>query len=350
MCFCRKSCNFAHVKILKTYTLLFVLLLCACQKPIEKKQEVLRVTTEAASFGRVTGGRSYVGEIVAESCTPVSFTGTGTVVRVCVSEGQTVAKGQLVAELDTAQAQNAVRLAQAQVNQANDALARMKTLHDKGSLPDIKWVEVQSQVSQAQSSLAMAKRVLADCKVYAPVSGVVSLRTMEPGMTALPAQPICTIVDMTSLKVRVSVPEKEIAAITSTTQSLVTVAATRDAFSGGTVVKGVNADPLARTYDIKIAVPSSVKSLMPGMVCNVQLNAGGAYYGNALSVPLRCVQRASDGQQFVWVVKDGKAHRQNVILGEAVGDRIIIDSGLETGDEVIVAGYQKVSESSPVKS
>ena len=333
--------------LLFTFLSFFII---SCSQPVEKKQEVLRVETETVVYGNVIGGRSYVGEVVAESSTPVSFTGMGTVLSVCVTEGQTVSRGQLIAQLDTAQCVNAIRLARAQVTQANDALERMRKLHDQGSLPDIKWVEVQSQVAQAQSSLDMARQALKECRVYAPVSGVVSQRLMEPGMTALPSQPICTLVDMTSLKVRVSIPEQEIGSVTTTTPSLVKVAATGDSFNGGTIVKGISADAMARTYDIKIDVPSTVKTLMPGMVCQVEMNVGGVQYNNVLSVPLRCVQSASDGETFVWVVKDCKSVRRNVTPGTTVGDRIIITDGLESGDEVIVAGYQKVSENAPVKS
>jgi len=70
----------------------------------------------------------------------------------------------------------------------------------------------------------------------------------------------------------------------------------------------------------------------------------------SITLPVKAVQQSSDKQLFVWVVKDGKAHRQSVTIGQMVGNRVVIESGLSEGDQVIVEGYQKVGEGTPVKN
>ena len=69
-----------------------------------------------------------------------------------------------------------------------------------------------------------------------------------------------------------------------------------------------------------------------------------------LMLPVKAVQQSSDKQLFVWVAKDGKARRQAVTIGQTVGNRVLIESGLSEGEQVIVEGYQKVGEGTPVKS
>lgn len=329
-----------------------ILTIFAC-KPKEEaplKVEAVAVTTEVATASTDYLNKTYVGTIEEKSSTPVSFTGIGQVTRVCVQEGQHVKKGQVIAEMDAAQAQNMLATAEAQMAQANDALARMKQLHESGSLPDIKWVEVQSQVAQAKSQLDMAKKNVADCRIYAPASGIVSSRIAEDGMTAVTAQPIVNILDISSVKVRVAIPEKEIADIKPSTRTTISIEALGRSMEGGKVEKCVTADATTHTYDIKITLPNRDGELLPGMIANVSIHgATDKDVISAITLPVRSVQQSANGSHFVWVNQNGKAHRQPVTIGETYGNRVVISSGLNGGEQVITEGYQKVGEGSAVK-
>lgn len=318
-------------------------------KPTEMKNTPIKVTAEVAASASTIGQKTYVGTIEENSSTPVSFTGIGTVTKMHVKEGQHVAKGQLIAELDQTQAQNMVATAEAQMTQANDALARMQQLHEAGSLPDIKWIEIQTQVSQAKSQLEMTKKNLADCRLYAPISGIVAQKIFENGMTAVTSEPVLTILDVTSVKVRVAIPEQELAAITPATKSTVSIAAIDRTMEGGRIEKGITADATTHTYDIKIALPNGDGRLLPGMIASVTLNVGGdAAEEASVTVPIRSVQQRGSGEHFVWIVVNGKAHRQPVTIGATSGNRIAITSGLNGGEQIITAGYHKVGEGTAV--
>ena len=330
----------------------FVAMLTGCKaKQAEMKHSPIKVTTEVAASASTIGQSTYVGTVEENSATPVSFTGIGTVTKMHVKEGQRVAKGQLIAELDETQAKNMLATAEAQMAQANDALARMQQLHDAGSLPDIKWIEVQTQVSQAKSQVEMAKKNMADCRLYAPVSGIVAQKIFENGMTAVTSEPVLTILDVSSVKVRVAIPEQELAAISASTKSTVAIAAIDRTYEGGRIEKGITADATTHTYDIKIALPNGEGLLLPGMIANVTLHVGGdGTTGTApVTVPLRSVQQRGNGEHFVWTVVGGKAHRQPVTIGATCGNRIAITTGLNGGEEIITAGYHKVGEGSAVQ-
>ena len=134
--------------------LLSVILLGSCggKKELNVKAPT-RVKTQAVSPGMVDNAQTYVGIVEEREATAVSFTGMGVIKRMLVNEGQAVSKGQLIAEMDDTQARNLLSGAEAQMTQANDVLERYKMLHDNGSLPEVKWVEVQSKVAQAKSQL-----------------------------------------------------------------------------------------------------------------------------------------------------------------------------------------------------
>jgi len=335
----------------KLFLLLLPMIMVSCGggKQSEQTDEALSVRVEKAVLGNDYALTPYVGVVEEESSTMVSFTGMAMLKQMTVSEGQHVRKGQLLATIDDTQARNALTAAKAALDQALDAQTRMKQLHESGSLPDMKWVEVESQVRQAQASYEMCKKNLAECSIYAPVSGVVGSKVLGVGETTLPTEPVLTILSINNVKIRVSIPEREIASITPSTPTQITVdALPGETFVGGRIEKGVMADAMAHTYDIRILVPNPGFRLLPGMVARVMMNASAHATESKVTVPVKAVQQSSDKRLFVWIVKDGKAHRQTVTVGEVVGNRIIVESGISENTEVVVDGYQKLGEGSPV--
>ena len=307
-----------------------------------------RVKTEVVSVGMSEIGQNYVGIVEEREATAVSFTGMGVVRRVTVSEGQFVGRGQLLAEMDDTQARNTLAAAEAAALQANDALQRMTMLHDAGSLPEQQWVEVQSKVAQARAQQEAAKKNLADCRLLAPVNGVVGTRHVKAGETALPSQAVVTLLDVSSIKVKVSIPEAEINSIEPTTATTIVVAAANKEVAGGRIEKGVQADPLTHTYDIRINVPNPNRRLLPGMVANVAFSPKEDII-TLPTLPITCIQKPADGTLFVWTIaSDSTAHRQTVDIGQMRGNRIAITSGISAGQRVVTEGYQKLSEGNKV--
>lgn len=328
--------------------LLVLMMVSSCTNKTEQKAKApMRVTTEVVSTAMKTDGQTYVGMIEECEATAVSFTGMGVVRRMLVSEGQAVSRGQLIAEMDDTQARNLLSGAEAQMTQASDALARYKMLHDNGSLPEVQWVEIQSKVAQAKSQLEVAKKNLADCRLVAPVNGIVGKRLVGAGETAMPSQAVVSLLDISTVKVKVAIPEAEISGIGANTSSVIKVDAINGSFDGGRIEKGVQADALTHTYDIRIHVANSNRKLLPGMVASVQ-------FGNIekttkdMSLPVTAVQRKADGTLFVWTVaNDSTAHRTTIHTGETMGNRIVI-TGIAEGVRVVTEGYQKLSESTKV--
>ena len=310
-----------------------------------------QVKTEIVSASVGSDGQTYVGIVEEKEGTAVSFTGMGIVKRVLVNEGQAVSRGQLIAEMDDTQARNLLSGAEAQMAQANDALERYKMLHDNGSLPEIQWVEIQSKVAQAKSQLEVAKKNLADCRLTAPVSGIIGRKQVKTGETALPSQAVVTILDISSVKVKVAIPEAEIGQIRMNTSSIIKVEAINRSFEGGRIEKGIQADALTHTYDILINVPNPDRRLLPGMVASVRFTVVPLQEtGQQAMVPMTAVQKKSDGTLFVWTIaKDSTAHRTTVGIGQTRGNRIAITSGIANGQVIITEGYQKLSEGTRVR-
>lgn len=330
--------------------LVTVLMVSSCTEKKEPQAKApVRVKTEIVSTTTGVSGQTYVGIVEECEATAVSFTNMGVVKRMLVNEGQAVGKGQLIAEMDDTQARNLLSGAEAQMAQANDALERYKMLHDNGSLPEVQWVEIQSKVAQAKSQLEVAKKNLADCQLVAPVGGIVGKKMIGTGETALPSQAVVSILNISTVKVKVAIPEAEISSIGANTASMIHVEAVNSSYTGGRIEKGVQADALTHTYDIRINVANEGRKLLPGMVASVQFGENQLQQTQQLSLPVTAIQKKADGSLFVWTVgNDSTAHRTAVTTGETAGNRIVVATGISDGNRVVTEGYQKLSENTKV--
>lgn len=319
------------------------LALAGCQVKEEKTggPSPVRVKVmKVALSEQKTSGR-FSGTVEEAAGTPLSFSVMGTVNAVSFRLGDRVEKGQLLASLDATSVRSSYDAAKAALVQAEDAYRRMKELHGKGSLPEIKWVEVQSKLQQARSMEEMARKNLKDCKLYAPFSGVIADKSVEVGQNVIPGMAVGKLLGVSRLKVKISMPETEIASVSLHQKAEIVVPALGSRrFSGMVSEKGIMADPFSRSYEMNIDVADAGGDLMPGMVAEVRL--AGADGGTAVIVPARIVQLDEKNRSFVWIDNNGVAEKRVISCGDFAGDGVVVASGLKADDRIIVEGQQKV--------
>ena len=325
---------------------LTAVMLSACNAENNKGQaadEAVRVEVTRVKAATADRTSRYSGTVEEENGSLLSFAVGGTVSRVLVDEGDRVGKGQLIATLDTEQLTHNHTSAQAALAQAEDTYRRMEELHGKGSLPEIKWVEAQTALQRARASEQMARKQLADCRLYAPFSGVISKKFAEKGQNVGAGTQIAKLVAVGRMKVKISVPESEMAQISVGQKADVTIEAIGGASMQATVTeKGVAADPLSRSYDVKLSLPKADRKLLPVMVADVALRGGNT--SMACILPAHIVQIDERNNEFVWLAVGGKAVKRIVTVGGFTADGVTVTGGLADGDMVITAGAQKVSE------
>ena len=316
------------------------------QAPAPRAIPVRTLTVAAGSHS--APGREYVGTVEEESATALSFPVAGTVTTLTARESQRVGQGQTLATLDERNLQSIHDGAQATLAQAEDAMKRLRMLYDNGSLPEIQYVEAQTKLEQARSMERIARKNLADSRLVAPFTGVIGRKSVEAGENVLPGQAVYTLLKTGTVKIKIAVPENEIARISDGQQASITVAALGGKTYSGTVrEKGVSANPISHTYEAKIPLGNPHGELMPGMVCRVTLP--GDTTARAITLPGSAVQVSGRGERFVWCVRGGEAVRVPVTIGALSKSGVTVTRGLESGDRVIVHGMQKVSEGTKVE-
>lgn len=324
-------------------------LMTSCKQKTGTEQiSPIKVKTEKVELTPIAGEKDYSGTVEEAAGSALSFTTGGTIKEIFVSPGQMVAGGTLLAEVDETTIRNAYEATLATRQQAEDAYARMKQLHDNNSLPEIQWVEIQSKLKQAVAAEQMAKKSLNDCKLYAPFGGYISDKLAEIGQNVLPGAPVVKLVKIEQVKVKIAVPENEIASIENGNKVTVRIAAIGDKTYEGTVTeRGVTAHSLSRSYEVSALVNNPQKELLPGMICNVCINKDDKQ--TAIVLPSQIIQLDEQNRTFVWVSEAGKAKKRNVTTAASTAHGIIITQGLQAGDEVITEGQQKLSENMQIE-
>jgi len=323
--------------------------LCGCgEKKKTAAEQTVRVKVQQIQAEVVNGEQGFSGTIEESSGTSLSFAVTGTIKKIYVSAGQMVAAGQLIAELDPTTLQNAYIIAKTSLEQAQDTYNRMKELHDAGSLPEMQWISIENQLKSAMASEAMSKKSLNDTKLYAPFSGYIASRDGEIGQNAIPGSPIVKLVNIGSVKVKISVPENEVQRIAKgSSMKIIVPALNNREFSGRVTERGVSADPRSRTYEVKATIQNPGSQLLPGMICQAFTNYMQGATG--VFVPANLVQLDGNNKTFVWVVNGGKALKREITINNETAQGVQVSGGLSAGDHIIVAGQQKVSNGMKVE-
>ena len=367
-----------------------LLLATSCNKQKQPVENAVQVKTITISPLPLNNAESYSGTLEEDNGISLSFPVGGTVKQVNIAEGQNVQARQLIAVLDATTLNNLVSASSATVSQAQaavgqaraglaqaeksaaqaaDTYKRMKLLHDNGSLPEMKWVEVQTQYQQAQDAVSQVRQQvnqaeaavktahaqknislknLHDTRLIAPSTGYISRSMVTAGQNIAPGQPVAMLVDIRQVKVKISVPETDIAHI-HVGQPLRFTGSSMPGriFTARITEKGVAADPISRSYVVKAVTSNTERKLLPGMVCDAYIEQ--PQHTDILTLPANIIQIDIDNHPFVWTVVNGEALRTSVELGQNTGDNVQIVSGLSYGSKVIVEGQQKVSNGTKVK-
>ena len=345
-----------------------VLLVAGCKddKASAAKPELIRsVKVQAVSSRADAQRRSLAGEVKPADSSALSFQVQGRVAAVLVREGERVTEGQELARLDPAPYRLNVQSAEASLANArtvmgekNAKLQGQKELNAKGftSRNNLRSAEAEaatalSNVRSAEGRLALAQRDLANTVITAPVSGVISSRTVEPFEDVAAGQVLMRLDGTKDLLVEVRVPEGLIDRIR--TGDPVNVSVNRRVFAGkigqiGSQVEAGNA------YYVTVRLPTEAKGLRRGMSAEVSLalraREGAAPTGLLIpTTALLAGDQPMSGYIFAFDPQQSVVQRRAVKIKDLQGNNLEIDGDLAPGTLIVVAGVAFLSDGQKVK-
>jgi RND family efflux transporter MFP subunit len=318
----------------------------------EKKANILalqQVTVQHVESVERSQTLSYSGTIEPHNTVQIGFAVPGVINHIAVQEGQFVQKGQMLAGIDDTEYRNALAIANAGLEQAEDLFRRLNELYKKSSLPEKDYIEIKTKLAQAIANKQINAKRIADSKLYAPMAGIITAKPVERGSMAAPGIPAFTIIKTDLVYAKITVPENEVGNIRKNMDASVEVPAIGKTLSGKITIINPQADAVSKTYIVKIQLPNPGQLLLPGMIINVNIRTGKPV--KVITVPAKSILHDADEIAYVFIVNDrNKAMRKRVTIGALTGSEdIIIKDGLLSGDKVIVEGQSKVKDGSPVQ-
>ncbi len=272
----------------------------------------------------------------------------GRVTQIYVREGSMVARGAALFQIDDAELRAQLARWEAERDLAQQNLARTRDLLQQraSSQAELERAEATSRSADAQAQLLRV--LVARTTGRAPFAGIAGARSVSLGDYVTTQSPLITLQTVNPQRAVFNVPERHAAALERGQKVAFRVAALPGREFEGTVdfVDPVVQMP-GRTIMVKALVPNGSRELQSGMFIEARLAT--EVRPSAVVIPEDAVLPLQ-GQNFVWVVKDGKATRRQVQLGVRTPGFVEVRTGVEPGEQVVVGGVAMLQEGALVQA
>ncbi len=346
-------------------------LLAGCQKeePPPPEPVIRPVRYQQVSLTGAGRERIFTGVAQAGTESRWSFKVSGTLLQLNVKVGDTVARGQVIAELDrrdyqlrVQEAAAALAQARAELENAKANLKRIRGLYenDNASEADMDSALTRVQVTEATIDSIEKQKSLAElqveyCVMKAPEGGSVSEVPVEINENVQGGQVIVVVTSGSQPEVLVDVPEVLIAEVQQGSAVTVSFAAVAGRnYTGRVTEVGVSASQALSTFPVTVRLNQSDRRILPGMAAEVRFRFGAGSPQDRFIVPTHAVTEDRHGKTFVYVLDEqgdgkGAVRRREVRVGEVVREGIEILEGLRDGELIVTAGVSKIQDGETVR-
>lgn len=327
----------SRLKLSRPLWLLLAVLVLAAAGLLAWWLRPLSVSTVLATPGVAIDAIYASGAVEPTVVLPVAPRSGGILAELRVDEGAEVRKGEVLARLDDADLANTVKELEAKARYASAQYARAQDLVRRGFVARTELDRGRSELDAANAALRRARAQRGFLALTAPEDGRVIRRDGEIGQFIAPGQAVLVLACCAPLRVTAQVDEEDIARL----QPGQPVVLSSDAlpgrsFDGQVAEVTPQGDPVARSYRVRIQL-TTPEPFQIGMT--VDANIIVARHEGALLVPSAAIRDAA-----VWVLRDGRLHRQPVRTGIAGSERSEILAGLDAGSQVVTGPLEGLSE------
>jgi membrane fusion protein (multidrug efflux system) len=307
-------------------------------------------TTQKIVMQKIDDEVRAVGTVQAYQEVQVSPEISGKIKKIYCIMGDRVKQGTLLVKIDDESRQIALRQKKALLKKAE--ATREKALKDaqkggslfkEGVISDSESDDIQldkhiadAELDLARADVAKAEKELRDTNITAPFDGKVALEDVEIGKIVTLGENLLTLVDITRVKILVTISELDITrlSVDSTVEVLIDSLPSLN-FSGRVESIGLKADDNTRTFPVEIVVLNEEEKVLPGMVARVTITSKKSK--EVIMIPKKAVKTVKGGA-VVYVMNQEKVVQKMIHLGKEAGEKVIVERGLVEGDMLIVSG------------
>ena len=342
-------------KIIKTLSasmlLVFIAFLysCSLSNANNENEYIKLVKTAKAEEVKTEKIKQFPG--IAEEAEEVNlaFRVAGPIQKVFVKEGDYVKKGQLIAQMDSRDYEVQKKAVETQVKQLQKEYERVAELYKRESVPENDYEKMKAGKEMAEAKLKNAIDQLKDTKLYAPMSGYITKVNFEANEMVNHGTPIATMIDVSILKVEINVPasiyinKENISAFECTQENIPDEKFKLTLYSDN--IKANN-NGLYKLY--LYHKPEKNSKLAPGMNVSVEVKYSTSAQSK-IKIPITALFEENE-KTFVWLVDNNIVKKQEIKAGSSVKNGFIqIEEGLNSADEIVVAGINLLKENEKVR-
>ena len=334
---------------------------------VEKPAQVLEFLPGDIAVAQVEALRQVLpmsGALRALNQVAVKAKVAGEVKEVLVRAGEAVTLGQVLIRMDTSeyqakveQAKGSLVASRGQLDIATKSRDNNLALLDKGFISRNAFDNAASQfdiakanVDTARGALDVAQKALNDTVIKAPMAGLVSTRTIEPGEKVSVDNKLLDVVDLRQMELEAPVPTADILKVKLGQEVLVRVEGLPDAVAGKVVRINPATQSGSRSIMVYVRIDNPDNLLRAGMFADASLTLDKR--DAVLTVPTTAIQNEGD-KAYVYTIEDGKLARRNVVAGlrgvDSKGNAVEISSGLQDGARIVKANLGNLNAGTPVK-
>lgn len=318
---------------------------------VAPSEEIFPVQVMAVQPSNMLQTISAVGTVRYRRETPLGFTTPGKVATVRFEEGDFVKRGALLAALDTTSVGADLSVAEAERGRAQAEFERIKQLYAEGWVTKSRYEAAEAAAKAASARVSQAGFARGTAQLYAPSSGVVLTRNVQPGQVIAAGTPAlilgegddgfvfrAPVIDRNATKLRVGMP----AEIALEALGKVAVTATISEIDG-------RANQATGAFTVQFSLPASAQ-LKSGQIGTASIKLPAAEDGS-LQIPASAIFgiRANEGLVYIVDAKTNRVETRNVAIERLTDVFVVITGGLKQGDLLVVSGAEKLRTGAKVR-
>ena len=332
---------------------------CEEQQKTLAKEPLRPVRTMLASASDGIAGRDFPGIVIAENRADIAFRVSGKLKELLVKEGEKVVKGQVIARLDQTDFKIELKDKQATYDKSKANFTRSATLLEPGHISQREFDEIKAAYSTADAHLRAAQQNLIYTELKAPFDGSITKSYVDNFEEVMARDKIVTLQDLKLMQIEIDIPESLMINVRRSSEQR-KIHATFDAIKDKKfplIFREVSAqaDETTHAYKIRFSLPPIENyTILPGMTATVVADKVSGVDGrgdeNEITVPSHAVLEDNKGR-FVYIAvpesvssMTGVIHRRNVTTSRLTNTGLIITSGLDPNDMIVIAGMSKMQE------
>ena len=331
------------------FVILVSVLFISCNKEenIEKQEKLPIVKVKSVEVQSFTETYNIIGVVKPYDEATLSSEEGGLITYLRVDKGDRVRRGQTIARLKKDVDYASYQQALAQYELARINFERMEGLYLDDVTTEAEYTNAKLNLEIAERTVDIYERRLSKGYVRSPISGVVDEKYMFRGEVSAPGAPIVKIVDVSRVKVSAGIPERYINDVTKGSKVKITFDILPGEKYEGTInYVSPTLSPINRTFEIEVVLNNSERKLKPEMSANVQVTRFSI--DNAVVLSQDLIIDLGD-EKFVFVLENDIAKKKVVTLNGRNGNDLLIESGLNPGDNFIYEGFQSLVDGDKVK-